>query len=200
MRSCVEDGCERSFYARGWCKMHYLRAWSRGEVNARARSLVAPGATLDERLRHHGWDVTSSGCWEWRGARGVLGYGQLAVGGSRPETASRVAYEAWVGPIGPGMAVCHRCDNPPCINPEHLFLGERAVNNSDMRAKNRHAHGETSPSAKLTDAQVTEIRERYAAGAVLQRELAAEFGVCCPTISMIINRTRRKSETYGDLR
>ena len=196
-RTCVEVNCERQHYGRGWCKMHYLRAWTQGRVEDQPRSMVAAGASLNERLRHHGWTVMPSGCWEWKGSLNGGGYGQLAVGTDRPEIATRVAYRAWVGPIPAGGAICHRCDNPPCINPAHLFLGTKADNNRDMRTKDRHAHGETSTAWKLTDVQVVEIRTRYAAGGVTQRALAEEFGVSTGNIQLIIARKRRKSSTYA---
>lgn len=196
MKTCSEEDCDRKHYARGLCKRHYLRAWTRGEHVDLVRNQLAPTATLDERLRHHGWTVTDSDCWEWAASLNTYGYGQLAVGGTRPEAASRVAYAAWVGEIPDGGVVCHRCDNPPCINPDHLFLGTKAINNRDMADKQRSANGERK-AHKLTDAHVEAIRDRYAAGGVAQRTLAREYGVSQQLVSHLVRRTRRAHRTYG---
>jgi hypothetical protein len=192
---CAIDGCARKPYARGLCKADYQRVRTAGRLEDYGRSLVAAGATLDERLRHHGWTVTDGDCWEWGGSIGTYGYGQLAVGGTRPEVASRAAYMAWVGPIPEGGAICHRCDNPPCINPEHLFLGDKAVNNRDMADKRRTANGERKTSSRLTDAQVAEIRALYATGQFSQKELGARFNVSQQLVGLIARRLRRANLT-----
>lgn len=190
-RICVVGDCARPFYARGWCKMHYRREWAAGRHTARPRELVEIGASLDERLRHHGWVVTASGCWEFGGSKDDNGYGQLAVGGSYPMKASRAAHLAWIGPIPAGLDVCHSCDNPPCMNPDHLFAGTRLINVNDMRDKGRMSSGERQPQHKLTDAQVIEIRATYAAGGVPQHALAADYGVCQQLISSIVRGQKR---------
>jgi hypothetical protein len=77
----------------------------------------------------------SDGCWEWRGAK-TLGYGRINVG-RRSILAHRVSYEMANGPIADGLVVCHRCDNPSCVRPDHLFLGTLGDNNADMFAKGR---------------------------------------------------------------
>lgn len=197
-RTCVVPGCERKFYARGWCRRHYNQAWVAGEHVTRPRELVPPTATLDERLRHHGWTVTSSGCWEWAGARDNRqgGYGTLAVGTGRPMVASRAAHLAWVGPIPEGEVVCHECDNPPCINPDHLFLGDRAANNADMATKKRSANGQRKSNHKLSDPEVAEIRARYGAGGISQKALAAEYGVCQQLVSSIVRGAKRAEPTH----
>ena len=199
MRTCVEDGCERRHYGRSWCKFHYQRAHLAGRLEDRPRKMVPAGSTLDERLRHHGWDERPYGCWEWRGDRSNKGYGQLATGGSRPMLAHRAAYQAWIGALPHGQIVRHRCDNPVCVNPEHLVLGTRRDNASDAVARHRTSNGERRSQHKLTDVQVVEIRQRYARGDISQRALAAEFEVCQQLISHLVRHTRRSRPTNPPL-
>jgi len=103
-------------------------------------------AVLSEPIIARFWDKVEPmfddrGCWEWRGRGNQSGYGQLFVGydgiASRPVLAHRASWRINVGPIPNGLCVLHRCDNPPCVNPGHLFLGTRLVNNRDMIAKGR---------------------------------------------------------------
>lgn len=90
------------------------------------------------------------------------------------------------GPITTGLDVCHRCDNPGCVNPAHLFLGTHADNMRDMQQKDRHARGERSGRASLTDAAVMEIR-RLAKQGVLQSEIAKQFNTPNGNVSQIVN-------------
>jgi hypothetical protein len=119
-----------------------------------------------------------SGCWPWMGARFSSGYGRVRISRNHTRCAHRVAYELEHGAIPEGQMVCHRCDNPPCCNPQHLFAGTALDNVRDCIAKNRRAchQGSLHPGAKLNDLAVRAIRERYANGASL-KTLAAEFGV-----------------------
>jgi hypothetical protein len=102
-------------------------------------------------------------CWAWRGAVNKNGYGGFYFEG-RPQTASRVAYKLFVGVIPDGMGVLHRCDNPLCIRPDHLFLGTDKDNAEDRHQKGRDggiaitSAGESNVKAKLTIEQVEEIR------------------------------------------
>lgn len=83
------------------------------------------------------WKPAANGCLEWTGARSTAGY-PYAVFDGRNQVVTRLVWAALNGPIPPGMVICHRCDNPPCINPEHLFLGSSADNIHDMIQKGRN--------------------------------------------------------------
>jgi hypothetical protein len=111
------------------------------------------------------------------------GYGQIHLNGSTAY-AHRVAWELAYGRVPTGVDVCHRCDNRRCVNPRHLFLGTRLDNVQDSITKLRHAHGPKNGHAKLTVAQVREIRAvRYYRG--LQPALAKKYGVVQAVISLI---------------
>lgn len=155
-------------------------------------------AWLDERVNKTGPLVhgMTTPCWTWTLAKNRSGYGIFksnAIGGRG--LAHRLAYELEVGPIPEGMVVCHRCDNPPCCNPDHLFLGTRADNNRDMASKGRHrlqrrpelVRGAANPNTTLTEEDVTSIRSLGANG-VSRRAIASRFGISSTTASNIINR------------
>ena len=99
-------------------------------------------------------------CWEWTKYKNDFGYGRMG-NGSGLIYAHRASYETFVGPIPDKLYVLHRCDNPSCINPEHLFLGTYKDNNLDCQRKGRKAilRGEASGAHKLTTEQVLRIRE-----------------------------------------
>lgn len=142
-----------------------------------------------------------SPCWPWTGVLSH-GRGQIRSAGGisgRIMSATWAAYEISVGsPVPAGKLLCHRCDNPACVRPDHLFVGTAADNSADAVAKGRHAHGATNGQTKLSDAQVAEIRRRYATGSVSQSQLAREYGVKGPTINRIVLGLKRLSPESFD--
>lgn len=144
------------------------------------------------------------GCWLWLGATDRKSYGRFSVGGSRhPDgtrrnsmvAAHRFSFELQEGPIPAGdgfhgTCVLHRCDNPRCVNPEHLFLGSNADNVRDMiskgRARPNPPKGSAHKLAKLNEEQVRQIVCRYSIEKISQKRLANEFGVCLATVSHIL--------------
>ena len=143
------------------------------------------------------WDKVDlsdpDGCWPWTAATARRGYGSFALKHGTLVPAHRMSWIIEHGPIPRDMCVLHHCDNPPCVNPAHLFLGTRGDNARDMAAKGRHGAqtgamdlaGERNGRAKLTTEDVTEIRRRYAAGET-QVALAPIFGVSRAMIGNIV--------------
>ena len=130
------------------------------------------------------------GCWLWQGAerkRG-RGYGIFWLHG-RNETAHRAAWMMLRGPIPPGLFVCHRCDVPACVNPDHMFLGTATENNHDRDAKGRQRHGrpypgQRNPNARLTDAVARTIPDLLRSG-LSYRAVADRLGVSTSLIGAI---------------
>lgn len=138
--------------------------------------------------------TAENGCWTFTGTKTKFGYGQLARGksaGGGRIYAHRAAWELAFGPIPPApqVLVLHRCDNPSCVNPEHLFLGDHTDNAVDMVQKGRATRapqeGEMNNSAKLTADQVRAIRSDTRK----LSEIATDYGIGQSTASQI--RTRK---------
>lgn len=127
-------------------------------------------------------------CWEWHGGRKPTGYGRLWHEGKHCYV-HRLSFELFVGPIG-DLHVLHRCDNPPCCNPEHLFLGTHADNMTDRDAKGRASGGrlcgDANGQSKLTEADVIEVHRRLARGD-RQVDIASRFGVSKSLVHLIKN-------------
>lgn len=137
---------------------------------------------LKERLLEKVRVVPETGCWEWTGTRHRHGYGVIMIDGSIFRT-HRVSFEVLKGEKPGDQHVCHSCDNPPCINPDHLWLGSHGDNMGDCSAKGRMHQGEKHGMAKLTDDDVREIRASNLSGV----ELTRIFGVGGAAISNIRN-------------
>lgn len=193
--TCSVPGCGRRIRARGWCATHWDRWNKHGDVQAHipVRSLRPRGMDIADIFTHFMPDQPpKQGCWVWTGAiNPATGYGRMWHG-DRSRSVHRFAYERFKGPIPDGLFVCHRCDNPPCCHPDHLFLGTPADNTRDMMSKDRHVrgivYGESCGTHKLSERDVLDIRRRYAERSSTQVELSAEYGISKNHTCAIIKR------------
>lgn len=141
-------------------------------------------------------DRTESGCWEYTARRDPDGYGMVGSGVSgRSVRTHRLAYTVLKGPVPDGMMVCHTCDNPPCCNPEHLFLGTAKDNIGDCWAKNRASDrsGSNNGASKLTTEQVSDIHARYKAKETMT-SIAKIHGIGFQNVSLIVHGIHRVAE------
>src|SRR6185369_2637075 len=181
-----------------WCKKEYypskqIKHFCSKSCSAKYQSSFrnkSPAERLWPRLK-----IADNGCWEWQGGTDKDGYGSLAANeyGKREQRTHRVAWILTFGKIPDGKWVLHKCDNPSCCNPSHLFLGDAASNNADMLTKGRQKYmfGALCTNAKLKEHQVLEIRRLHAEG-MIQRKIAKQFGVGFKAICKIVNRQRWK--------
>lgn len=162
----------------GWVKDQPLR-FIRGHNK---RDYASLANTFWARCAHCAPDE----CWLWTGGKDRRGYGKFVYEGKR-YIASRLGYELHYGPISDDLWVLHRCDNPSCCNPHHLFLGTHSDNMTDMKAKGRQPRGEQKNNAKLSAGEVHEIRRLHEEGMSLT-EIARQFGIVFQNVSCIVNR------------
>lgn len=190
-QECETEGCHRRAKHYGLCPVHHHREQRAQQVARDPENRIQNVATNEERLRRIGWAervvVPELGpCWEWAGLRDKRGYGRISVQGRKMRSAHRIAYQSWVGDLTSDQHVCHKCDNPPCMNPEHLFAGDHLANMRDAVSKKRHAYGERQGHHKLTEQQVREIRARYIPRRVSYAALGVEYGVSATAIRLAV--------------
>lgn len=188
MKCCIEN-CANSARARGLCTLHYGRMMSGRDLAGPARIVVRSGSDTD-RLRSKTAVNPVTGCWEWTASLTAAGYGQMRFRGTR-ELAHRVAWMLFRGEIPTDgnvygtRHVLHTCDNPKCVNPDHLFLGDQSDNATDSVRKGRWGRrgcrGESHGRAVLDDEMVRAIRSDSRTA----RDIAAKFGVSIGTIRHI---------------
>jgi len=143
-----------------------------------------------KQLKNFWKKVDKSGnCWEWIAGFGHCGYGQFRVG-DKPQLSHRVSWKLENGPIPEGLFVLHKCDNPPCVNPKHLFLGTQKDNLADMTSKGRRGSspGEKSWNSKLTADQVYQILKLHKTNHTSYKITADIYGVAYTTITNIVHR------------
>lgn len=136
-------------------------------------------------------------CWIWIAGKTGHGYGALYINKDcKSYGAHRVSWIIKNGSIPGGLFVCHKCDNPACVNPDHLFLGTLQDNVQDMISKSRKPKGEDSTSSKITWDIVNQIRKMYQTGNFKQRELGARFGLDQTQVGHIVSNEQWIDENY----
>lgn len=177
MGICSVEGCDQKTRANGLCNKHNMRMRLTGTTDPGPKA----HASLEERFWRHVARRSAGECWPWTGKRrSANGYGIIQIGGkgSKSTGAHRVSFELHKQAIPPGLVVMHTCDNPECVNPDHLALGTYQDNMADMWSKGRGRPaiilGEASGKAKLTDEWVRFIRAKSQMG---HKELADLIGV-----------------------
>ena len=163
---------------RKWLKRYNIKI--RTQIEARRQRKIIP---IEQRFWKYINKNGLNGCWTWIGAKNKNGYGQIDNKGTH-----RISWELHNGPIPKGLCVCHKCDEPSCVNPEHLFLGTFEKNSQDMTNKNRQAKGEKINNSKLKEWQVLEIRVKYETGKYTTEQLAGEYNVNKSTIRRIVKK------------
>jgi hypothetical protein len=171
--TCLECGLKA--VGRRLCRKHYYKKYNEGTLNS--FRLLGPNDVFLDRI-----EKTNS-CWLWKGTKNSYGYGIFLLPGEKPVRAHRYSYEFHKGPIPDGLVVLHSCDNPLCVNPDHLSIGTRGDNNRDAKRKRRNAHGEKNGQSKLTAEMVAAILSSNEP----QITLAKRYGVGQGNISRIKN-------------
>lgn len=184
---CGFEGCKNGRWAKGLCSAHYRQQRKGYPLHVLGYNSASETERFFQKV------IKSDGCWTWGGAMFTHGYGRALWQGKVGAVAHRVSWMIHNGPIPDGMLVCHSCDNPPCVRPDHLFLGTHRDNMKDMLSKGRQRHdaGEACNATKLTAEAVIDIRARSAVG-VRSKVLAAIHGVTSDNINRIVNRNTWK--------
>jgi len=159
---CSVEDCAKSVASRGMCSAHYTYMRRHGEIEP------LPALSPAERLAA-GLVRQPNGCLEWTRSTTRDGYGQIRVDHKTVKT-TRLAWELANGPIPDGLHVLHHCDNPPCNDIEHLFLGTQADNNKDMYSKGRNVSAESAVTHCPQGHEYTEANTRIYRGSRYCRE------------------------------
>lgn len=172
--------CDSPAIGRGLCRTHYNAHRKAGTLDQFNK--VQPAEAFLRRVQK------SDGCWLWMGSRNAYGYGIFLMPGERAVRAHRYAYELWKGKIADGHVVMHICDNPPCVNPDHLDVGTKLDNNRDAAIKGHTKSGVRHWNVRLTPDQVAAIRDDPRT----HHAVAVQYGIAQSTVSRIKSGKRRR--------
>jgi len=184
MPKCTILTCSKNSVAKGLCTNHYYRLRKYGDAE-HVEQVQFHGLTVPERFLKY--VKKTEYCWLWVGSKNNKGYAQLNVSGV-PKLASRISWEIANGPIPKGKYILHKCDNPLCVNPDHVYPGDQTQNMADMwgrgRAKPGLVQGQKHGMSKLTELDILAIRSSDET----VKEICEHFGVSHTTVSDIKNR------------
>lgn len=188
---CVVSDCSKPHKARGYCNTHYARMKRRGTVD----DAVGRPKTHKERFERIGWKETSEGCYEWLGYVTPDGYGSFRYEGNMVN-AHRASYILYVEDFDRELVVRHTCDNPRCVNPQHLELGTPKDNVYDCinRSRRHTQKAEDNSNSKLDWDKVREIKHLWKTTNTTQQQLADTFGVSQVLVSKLIRNVLWKEE------
>lgn len=185
--TCVPGNCEK-------CGNHFMARKSSVDIGkgkycsmSCARSAIPSKKRRDQKERFFDLVKKTNSCWVWMGRKAKFGYGQFKDMRIKKQIlAHRFSYEIHYGMIPNGLCVCHKCDNPSCVNPEHLFLGTYKQNMQDAASKKRMPHGESHFRTTLKNKDIFFIRENFPH--ISAKHLANMFSVTKCTIYNILHR------------
>jgi hypothetical protein len=183
VRLCAAPDCDRKADRGAFCNMHALRLRRHGSLHLPKKP--SDGERFDAKV------LLGDRCWLYQPAISRGRYDNFSVwreGKAVTVLAHVYAYERAHGPLGEGLVVRHTCDNPACVRPDHLVAGTYADNSHDAMERDRLATGERHPLARLTEAQVREIRRLRAVGGWSFSRLGARFGISKRTVQNICAR------------
>lgn len=200
---CLVSGCNNKYRSIGLCSSHWKinKKYGNPEPKCFCGELIQTfagnvGAQLFckfHSLEKRYWDnvdqKSDNECWEWKAAKTKAGYGIIYYD-KKNRFAHRLSLEFQGINIPEKMYVCHKCDNPPCVNPNHLYVGTPYQNSQDKVNRNRHPKGDRHYNYKLSENDVLEIRKLFLNG-VFQSDIARLFNINASYVSDIINNKAR---------
>lgn len=180
--TCSVEGCNLKAAHKTFCEKHYARHLKGQDLSVKSRYEKTYKERFFEKIDVKGPDD----CWLWKGSKDQKGYGIFRDTPAHTIRSHRYMYMLELGEIPEKMLICHKCDNPSCVNPAHLFIGTDADNMIDMVKKNRHSSGKWDNKLRVDD--ILDVRASNRS----RKELAKFYGVSVSAIEMIKMRKNWK--------
>lgn len=181
MNLCTVDGCEKNRFGYGFCSKHYRRYIKYGNPLYTKRIIGDDKSRFFEKVKK------TDNCWEWIPPKNQDGYGNFRVN-KKNYRAHRYSYLLHYGVFDLSLKVCHRCDNPGCVNPSHLFLGTVQDNSTDMVMKNRQAVGENASRVTLTEEKVRDIVNKFNAGVMDVNVASKKYNITTSHVYRLVKK------------